>query len=287
MQRRQAWLREDRIECDMDQLAFVGSARLTDDPTGVAREMRGVLRMGSDWATGVRTWVDAVGRLRKAIEAAGVMAVVNGVVGNNTHRRLDVEEFRGFSLCDPYAPLIFVNGADAKSAQMFTLAHELAHIWLGQMGEGISGFEGITPGGMEVETFCDRAAAEFLLPATELRAQWRDVNRAGQPFEPLARRFKVSPIVVGRRALDLRLIDRETFFAFYNEYVGQERRKVAGTGGGDFYSNQNSRVGQAFAREVIRAAREGRLSFREAYSLTGLRGGAFHEYAARLGLDLR
>ena len=137
-----------------------------------------------------------------------------------------------------------------------------------------------------VETFCDRAAAESLLPAGELRAQWGGVTYEPQPFKTLARRFKVSPIVAGRRALDLRLVDREAFFGFYDEYVREERRQGAGTGGGDFYNNQNARVGEAFATEVIRAAKDGRLSFREAYDLTGLRGGTFQAYAARLGFDL-
>ena len=127
MQRRQAWLREERMEYETEPLDFVGSARLTDDPDAVGREMRRLIGIGSGWAAGIGTWMEAVGELRKSIERAGVMAVVNGVVGNNTHRKLDVEEFRGFSLCDAHAPLIFVNGADAKSAQMFTLAHELAH----------------------------------------------------------------------------------------------------------------------------------------------------------------
>jgi Zn-dependent peptidase ImmA (M78 family) len=109
------------------------------------------------------------------------MAVINGVVGNNTHRKLDVEEFRGFALTDRYGPLIFVNGADAKSAQMFTLAHELAHVWLGPEGEGISGFEGIFPGDSRIEKFCDRAAAEFLVPRQHLKELARPEEYAG-PF---------------------------------------------------------------------------------------------------------
>jgi len=60
----------------------------------------------------------------------------------------------------------------------------------------------------------------------------------------------------------------------------------ADSGGGDFYNNQNTRVGKRFALRVIRAAKEGRVSFKEAYDLTGLRGGAFQEYANRLGLSL-
>ena len=117
---------------------------LTMSRDAVGREMRRAIGLHDGWADGVRTWQDAVSELRRAIEDLGVMAIINGVVGNNTHRTLNVEEFRGFALTDPYAPLIFVNGADAKSAQMFTLAHELAHIWLGT--EGLSGFDTLLPG---------------------------------------------------------------------------------------------------------------------------------------------
>ncbi|NOZ78585.1 MAG: ImmA/IrrE family metallo-endopeptidase [Acidobacteria bacterium] len=286
MQRRQAWLREERVQMGADPLDFVGLASLTENPEAVGREMRRIVGVGDGWAAAVRTWQEAVSHLRRAIESLGVMAVINGVVGNNTHRKLDVEEFRGFALCDDYAPLIFVNGADAKSAQMFTLAHELAHLWLGPDGEGLSAFDFLSPAGGEVETFCDRAAAEFLVPERELRAHWRDVRHAPEPFEAIARMFKVSPIVAGRRAMDLGLVDREMFFAFYDTYISQERTRKKGSGGGDFYNNQNTRVGEMFATQVIFAALEGRIGFKEAYDLTGLRGGAFQEYARRLGVDL-
>lgn len=284
MQQRQAWLRDTLVEGEAEPLAFVGSARLTDAPEAIGREMRRIIGFGDDWGAEVPTWQEAVSRLRLAIEDLGVMAVINGVVGNNTHRPLDVEEFRGFALGDRYAPLIFVNGADAKSAQMFTLAHELAHLWVGE--EGLSGFEAVLPGGTEIEDWCNGAAAEFLVPAAEMRAHWRESTRDPGAFRALAGTFKVSPIVVGRRALDLRLVDRETFFAFYRDYVAEERRRGARTSGGDFYSNQNTRVGALFATHVVRAAMEGRVGFKEAYDLTGLRGGAFQEYARRLGVNL-
>ena len=284
MQRRQAWLREELIECEADPLDFVGSARLTDDAQSVGREMRRVIDLEDGWAEDVRTWQEAVSQLRRAIEQLGVMAVINGVVGNNTHRKLDVEEFRGFALSDEYAPLIFVNGADAKSAQMFTLIHELAHIWLGESALTDAGLE--SRPSQRIESWCDRAAAEFLVPARELKALWRDIRHEAEPFEIIARRFKVSPIVAGRRAMDLRLVGRESFFAFYEEYIGREHRRRRAAGGGDFYNNQNTRVGEMFAIQVIRAAKEGRVSFKEAYDLTGLRGGAFQEYAYRLGVDL-
>ena len=284
MQRRQAWMREVLVDAEADPLAYVGSARLVDEPGAAGREMRRALGFDGGWASEVRSWQDAVSELRRAVERLGVMAVINGVVGNNTHRQLDVEEFRGFALVDPYAPLIFVNGADAKSAQMFTLAHELAHIWLGE--EGLSGFEFLLPGGTDVEQWCDRAAAEFLAPAREFRARWEETKRAAAPYQALARAFKVSPVVAARRTLDLGLISRGEFHDFYRDHVGRERGPGASSSGGDFYNNQNTRVGELFATQVLHAAMEGRIGFREAHDLTGLRGGTFQKYARRLGIDL-
>lgn len=284
MQRRQAWLREELIECEADSLEFVASARISDDPQGVGLEMRRMVGLVDGWAAAVRTWQEAVGGLRRSIEELGVTAVINGVVGNNTHRKLDVEEFRGFALSDEFAPLVFVNGADAKSAQMFTLAHELAHIWLGQSALTDTGLT--SRPSQEIELWCDRAAAEFLVPEAQLKACWREMRHEESPFEIIARRFKVSPIVAGRRAMDLRLVSREAFFSFYEEYIARERKPRSDSGGGDFYNNQNTRVGERFAIQVILAAKSGRVSFKEAYDLTGLHGGAFQEYANRLGVAL-
>jgi Zn-dependent peptidase ImmA (M78 family) len=284
MQRRQAWLREELIECETDPLSFVGSARSSENPEGVGREMRRLVGLNDQWAAQIRTWREAVSELRRAIEELGVMAIINGVVANNTHRKLDVEEFRGFALSDDYAPLIFVNGADAKSAQMFTLAHELAHIWL---GESALSDAGLTSSSVQaIESWCDQVAAEFLVPAQELKEYWPELRHEEERFEAIARRFKVSPIVAARRAMDLHLVSRETFFAFYRQYSAGEQKQRRASGGGDFYNNQNTRVGESFALQVILAAKEGRLSFKEAYSLTNLNGGAFQEYARRLGVDL-
>ncbi len=290
MRRRQHWLRRALEETGAEPLAFAGSAGLADEPGAVGQEMRLALGMADGWAAEVRTWKDAVGEarrvlgeLRRRIERLGIMAVINSVVGNNTHRRLRVDEFRGFALADSWAPLIFVNGADAKSAQMFTLAHELAHIWLGR--EGISGFQALFPGGSDVEDWCNTAAAELLVPEHELKARWKRVEQEARPFEMLARTFKVSPIVAARRALDLELVERSAFFEFYNACGGRVD-SGGGSSGGDFYNNQNTRVGELFATHVLRAAMEGRIGFKEAYDLTGLHGGTFQKYAKRLGVSL-
>lgn len=281
MQRRQQWLREYLIESDARPLQFVASVNLNADPVEVAASIRDELGIGENWAQNIPTWSDALRALRAAIEEAGILPVLNGVVGNNTHRRLNPQEFRGFVLVDEYTPLIFVNGADAKAAQTFTLAHELAHIWIG--AEGVSNLEETLPNNTAVEIFCNKVAAEFLVPARELAQAWMVARAAAEPFQQLARRFKVSPIVAARRAWDLSLISRANFFDFYKAYEEDDRRvRSRQSDGGDFYATQNTRVGRRFARLVARAAKQGKLLYRDAYALTGLSSATFDQYVRSL-----
>ena len=285
MQRRQAWMREDQVQTHPDPLEFVGSASLNEAPEAVGREIRRMLGLNEGWASQISNWTAAVGEFRHAIEDLGVMAVVNGVVGNNTSWKLDVTEFRGFALSDPYAPLIFVNGSDAKSAQMFTLAHELAHIWLGESALSDASAAPLKLG--KTETWCNQVAAECLAPRNEIERLWQQLRHEEDPPARLARHFKVSPIVAARRLLDLEYWTRDHFFDFYNAYIEEEHARAARRkGGGDFYNNQNTRVGELFATRVLNAAMEGRMGFKEAYDLTGLKGGTFEKYARKLGYDL-
>lgn len=281
MQRRQSWLRDHLIEEEQPPLEFVGAASVRENPETVAARIRQELRLSSDWARHFPTWSDALRGLRLAAEAAGVIMTINGVVGNSTRRKLDPKEFRGFVLSDPYAPVIFINGADAKAAQMFTLAHELAHLWLGQ--GGVFNLPGLQPSNHDTEIWCNRLAAEFLVPAEELAAAWPIAEQNLEPFQFLARRFKVSPLVTARRALDLRLINREGFLSFYEHYLEDERRQASRRApGGDFYLTQEVRIGRRFGEAIVRAAKEGRLLFAEAYRLTGLYGATFDQYAEAL-----
>ena len=279
MQRRQAWMREFLIEQGQDRLPFVGSARPNDPPHTVADRIRRTLEFEEGWAAREPTWTDALRVLRDAMEGVGILIIVNGIVGNNTHRKLDPNEFRGFVLVDDYAPLVFVNGADGKAAQMFTLAHELAHVFLGS--SAAFDLRELRPADDPTEQACNRVAAECLVPERELRQVWPSVRRDPKPFQAIARLFKVSVLVAARRALDLTLIRQAEFLDFYRDYQEDERRAAAQRPeGGDFYATQNGRVGRRFAHAVARAVKEGKLLYSEAYRLTGLYGKAFDRYVS-------
>jgi Zn-dependent peptidase ImmA (M78 family) len=280
MQLRQEWLRDYLIEQGQLPLAFIGSVRLSDEIDAAASKMRELLDVSDDWARHHATWSAALSALCLAVDKAGVVIVINGVVGNNTHRRLDVNEFRGFVLSDEYAPLVFVNGADAKSAQMFTLAHEVAHLLMGK--GGVFNFRDFLPVNNAVEQFCNKVAAEFLVPEKQLKAVWPDVQGNPEQFQLLARRFRVSSIVAARRALDLDLISKTAFFEFYRLYTEViTKKKSAKSPSGDFYATQNFRIGRRFAATVVRAAREGWVSYGDAYKLTGLYGKTYDRYAEK------
>jgi Zn-dependent peptidase ImmA (M78 family) len=121
------------------------------------------------------------------------MAVSSGIVGNNTWRKLDPKELRGFSLVDEYAPLNFVNGADYRSAQMFTLARELAPVWLDASGVSNPDLADLDAPRPEIERLCNAIAAEILIPSDELGSATPSVAQDPRGFEHIALRHRPGP----------------------------------------------------------------------------------------------
>ncbi len=286
MRRRQAWMRDDLIEEGSDPLDFVGAYADSQDPYQVANALRDALQLERDWASRQSNWADALSFLREQADRAGVLVVFTGIVGNNTHRKLDTDEFQGFALVDEYAPLVFVNSADFQAAQMFTLAHELAHLFVGE--SALTRFARLLPPDHATELRCNRIAAEFLVPEAELREYWPHDSDSVDPFQEVARRFKVSTLVAARRALDLALIEQGTFLRLYGQMRDEARRSShqEGPGGGSFWPTQRWRIGPRFAAAVARSTKEGRLLYQEAYGLTGLNGVTFERLPEKFGVIL-
>lgn len=287
MQLRQAWMREELVAQGSEPLEYVGGFDLNSDSKEVAAAMSEALQLSGGWAAAEGTWSNALRSLRDRIESAGVLVVFNGVVGNNTHRKLDAEEFQGFALVDEYAPLVFVNNSDYKTAQIFTLAHELAHIFVGEAG--LSKFENLNPTGHATEEICNRVAAEFLVPLEEFRKQWKTACQLTDPYQYLAKHFKVSTVVTARRALDSEHITLVEFLEYYHENKARNwagAREGNKSSGGDFWNNQLWRIGPRFGSAVSRAVSERRLSYTDAYSLTNLKGDTFSRIPEKLGFSL-
>ena len=263
----QSWFRDELIARGETTLSFVGSLSQTTPIEVAANRIRAVVNV--EVSRDARTWEDALKLQTEQIEATGVLVMRNDVVGSNNHRKLSVDEFRGFALTDDYAPLIFVNSSDSKGAQMFTLAHELVHIWVGV--SGVSNFDKTYADHDDVERFCNQVAAELLVPAAELREAWAEAESQADWLQCLTRRFKVSTLVILRRLNDRELISSSTFQQRYQ--AEQERFQTASdekTGGGDFYRTQISRFSHQFLTSLVESTLEGRTPYRDALRLLNL-----------------
>lgn len=270
---RQRWLTEYMAESGYDELAFVGKYNQNSDCLEVVNDIRSTLNIQQNWASKHPTWEKTLDFITYKIEEAGIIVSFNGIVENNTRRKIEVSECRGFVLVDKLAPFLYINSADSKAAQMFTLIHELAHIWLGES----AGFDldKMLPANDPIELMCDKIAAEFLVPGELLIETYQSEQR----IKPLSRIFKVSPIVIGRRLLDLKLINKGTFFIFYNDYIDLiNKRKETQGEGGNFYATAKKRISLRFANFINNAVNENKLLYRDAYKLTSLKGDTYARF---------
>jgi len=269
-QQRQEWYRGYLQTLGEEPPPFVGSASLADDADQVAARIRDRLNFDLEERRRLPTWKETLRRFIEQIESAGVLVMASGIVGSNTRRKLDPEEFRGFTLVDDLAPLIFVNGSDTKSAQMFTLAHELAHIWLGE--SGVSDPEIITFLDKGTEHWCNQVAAELLVPMRVLQKTLDLKADLKHELNRMARIFKVSTLVILRRVYEMGLLEEEELWAIYREEVERlkwfERRDMPG---GDFYRTLKVRVSKTFVQAVVANTLEGHTLFRDAYQMLGIR----------------
>lgn len=285
-QQRQSWYRDHALAHGLPPANFVGSATVQSQVEETAASIRQRLGFSLDERRDCATWEEALRQFIAQADAAGVMVMCSGVVLNNNHRKLDPEEFRGFAMADPLAPLVFINGADSKAAQMFTLAHELAHLWLGQTA--LSNAEAAFASGKAAERWCNRVAAEMLVPAVVMRSEIRRDENIEEAKQRLARRFKVSTLVVLRRMFDVGALGRQDFDSAYRAEVARlEQIRRDGSGGGNFYLSQAARVSKRFARALFESTLEGRTLYRDAMKMLGIsKVGTFNELGRSLSFPI-
>lgn len=281
-QQRQDWYRQHARLMGEEPLGFVDSARVGTNVIRAAASIRSAL--GLDAPLNAKSTADAFRLLLDRADDLGVMVMVSGIVGNNTRRPLDPDEFRGFALVDALAPLIFVNGADTKAAQLFTLIHELAHVWSGE--SGVSDVSTASVPRVDIERWCNAVAAEVLAPLADFKAALRPNAELWGEANRLAGVFGVSTLVVLRRMHDAGRLTREQHAAAYRKEAARlsalmHARKETGESGGNFYYTANYRLSTRFASAVIASTWEGRSTFTEAFRLLGCRSVKTLENLAR------
>jgi Zn-dependent peptidase ImmA (M78 family) len=211
--------------------------------------------------------------LRAAMGSVGVIIMMNGIVGANTHRRLNIEEFRAFTLIDEFAPLIFINSADSKGGMLFSLLHEFVHIGIGASNLFNTGPDDANFADPN-EVICNAVTAEILVPLQIFQKRWREAGgEISEKINSLATHFKCSQTVIARRALDNKFISN-------NEYVtvvsrAKQKYKDKQISGGDFYKTNAVRVDHKFLLALDSGLREGRTLFSDAFRLTNTNRSTF------------
>lgn len=280
--RRQDWYRDYLLSSGGEPLTFVKSLVVSTDILGSAKRIRDVIKWNAELRTTASSWEAVLSKRIDNVEDTGVLVMRSGIVGNNTSRRLSVSEFRGFTLSDNYAPLIFINGKDSKAAQIFTLAHELVHVWLGV--SGVSNLNQTYSAEIDTERFCNAVAAEILVPLAELQTRWDNAQSASNQVTRLVRHFKVSSLVILRRLLDAGYINRDEFNRLYTDELVQFSQRSSNAGGGDFYLTLRTRLGKRFTSALVESTLGGATLYRDAFHLLGVNNSdKIRKLAKRIG----
>lgn len=287
---RQAWYRDYALDHGLEPVELVGSVRPFSPIAETGARLRALLRFEAAERQSLGTLDDVYRLLSGRLDDAGILVMKNGIVGTNTHRPLSPHEFRGFALSDDYAPLVFVNGADTRSANLFTLCHELVHIAIGQsaLTNNDASMAKRDQESSSIERWCNRVAAEIMVPEEHLASTFDSESVLTAEIPRLGRVYKASGFVVLQSLKDSGLIARDEFRHAYHvlEDAWANREAVATTkGGGDFYRTQTTRLGRRFATAVIVDAREGRTLYSDAYALLATqKHQTFEAFAQHLGV---
>ena len=278
MMQRQEWYREYLQQHFAEANPYVGRASYSDSVESIVEDIRACLGVEPHPTRG--KWDDYYRDLVQRIESLGIIIMRQGNLGHHS-RPLNLEEFRGFAIVDEYAPIIFVNHSDALGARLFTLIHELCHIWIGQ--SGIS--DGNTNTHRQEEVLCNAVAAEFLVPAQEFRALWQQDSESWEDnLPPLEAHFHVSTWALARRALTLNFISQQEYGRYiFEQKMRHEQRK--GSGGPTYYQTKKAQISRQFSQAVVGEALSGQLLLREAGELLGgIKPGKIETFARELGV---
>lgn len=281
MEQVQDWIREYLISEGSKKIDFVGSLNNEHDNMIFAEKVRDLLGIQKEWYKTIRTTEEAFNLLRAAMNDIGVIVMMSGIVANNTHRPLDIKEFRAFAVVDDYAPLIFVNSNDSVNGKLFSLIHELAHICIGENSLFNDRYSYAT-GIKKTETICNAVAAEILVPTDIFINIWKNYIKNAdneQAIVSLAQFFKCGITVIARKAYDNGFIDYKLYCEIaelavkqYNEV--QKRKKERGSGG-DFYRTLASRIDKRFLGMLVNSVNSGRTLYSDAFRLTNTNRSTF------------
>ncbi len=277
IQQKQSWIREYRIDNQAEKLTFVGKFTRNDDPASVARDILKTLEITPPayHSSPLAEWIHSA-------ERKGIFVSRTSFI--HPKLKIDPEEIQGFAIADKYAPFVFINSNDWKAAQLFTLVHELAHIWINQSGisNEIESLSNSTRRNNRnnIELFCNDVAANALMPSSFVNSINPEIFSDIDGVFKLAKDTGVSTFALLIRALNLNIITPKTYKQLkrkaedrFSEHLARkiEKDKNKKKGGPSFYLLRLLRNGREFSQIVLDAYHEGGLEPTQVSSLLNVK----------------
>lgn len=277
MDYRKSWMAEHRQKNGYNKIKWNIKIDTSDNYDINANKLRELFDLNMNWQVKTHKAYDAFNKVREKIENQGVLVMMSGIVGNNTHRRLSVNEFRAFALKDDFSPLIFINRNDTDTGLLFSIIHEFIHLLATKEDDLFSGLDLKT----KLERDINEITAEFLLPAEALLNEFGK-NEPLNEIRRISEKYKVSKMVTAIKAFKFNLIDditKEKIIdeakEYYNIYCDSRESTRQG---GNFYSTTASRMSKDFYNTVIHQTEGGRITYTHAYRLLDLKGKTFDKF---------
>ena len=270
MSRKQDWISEYRKDNGWGR---VGSDRFNmlnrNNHSKYAKEAKEFLNLDEFWYRNYNDNRIAYNFLREKVESKGIIVMQNGIVGSNTRRKLDINEFRGFMLYDEFAPLVFINTNDSQTGKIFTLVHEYIHILFEKEDVFI---DADLNGNSKLENKINKITAEFLMPRLHIKNYWNERENKLSQIEVLGKLFNVSRLALAIRLKELKLIE-QPLVEKINEMTERdlENRRNISSEGGDYWTTYKSRYSNKFIETVIQGAESGDITYSYAFNLLNVK----------------
>ncbi len=289
-QERQAFAVELSELNGQSPLPWVGSATPGEDPEFVGVRIRQDLGALDDLPDAqdrerlLDWWVELVERLGAIVSRYRP--------DSNRYWLVEPSEARGLSLCHTLVPYIVLNSRDAPAGRIFTLMHELAHLYFGQCGVDDLGDERLLPPDARfLEQRCNQVAAAILMPADQFIQVWESACGAVRSkVGAIANRFGVSRQAAAVRAKSdaIGLISSDEYEDMFTYLSGEyrefrENRALATAGGGMTVPVRVFKdFGARYVGLICGAQDEGILSLLDAAEALGARAGDVDSIRIRL-----
>lgn len=244
---------------ELDELPTMQLPNFTveDSPEAAAEVLRYTLGISSEIQMSWTSPHAALREWRKSLERFSIIVFQFSDVSP--------EEASAFCIQGKTFPVISLNSKEAPVRRIFSLFHELGHLLLG--GSALCLVLNQRQTG--TERWCDSFAAAFLMPRESFHEKEELIISSAEDVRVLAARWKVSPLAMIYRLVEVGLITRSAAEAWKSDFSQQQSTQTVS--GGDFWRSYMVRESRLFLGLVVSAQQAKILPLHKAADLANLK----------------